>query len=180
MHFRVPKIEVGTHKVGSTGFVIPTLDAVWLLYTWLAEHKLMVLCGPPDKDYDTLLCSSGFTWFWSEFELTITLLHVHYIKSTLVHVCKRLAIFLSKQKLKMAYGVRNVFIIFFSIACIGTCTAVLTCSTVHVCDFFVIFLLVFFYFFLYWSFFSYLPFSLPYFSLPMENDCFCKTAAQCT
>ena len=28
MHFRVPKIEVGTHKVGSTGFVVPTLDAV--------------------------------------------------------------------------------------------------------------------------------------------------------
>ena len=34
----------------SPGVVVPTLDTVWhesLLYTWLAEHKLMVLCGPP-------------------------------------------------------------------------------------------------------------------------------------
>ena len=47
---RVPKIEVETHKVGSPDIVVPTLDTVRhesLLYTWLAEHKPIVLCGPP-------------------------------------------------------------------------------------------------------------------------------------
>ena len=47
---KVPKIEVETHKVGSPDVVVPTLDTVrheTLLYTWLAEHKPMVLCGPP-------------------------------------------------------------------------------------------------------------------------------------
>ena len=47
---KVPKIEVETHKVGSPDVVVPTLDTVRhesLLYTWLAEHKPMVLCGPP-------------------------------------------------------------------------------------------------------------------------------------
>ena len=46
----VPKIEVETHKVGSPDVVVPTLDTVRhesLLNTWLAEHKPMVLCGPP-------------------------------------------------------------------------------------------------------------------------------------
>ena len=46
----VPKVEVETHKVGSPDIVVPTLDTVRhesLLYTWLAEHKPMVLCGPP-------------------------------------------------------------------------------------------------------------------------------------
>ena len=46
----VPKIEVETHKVGSPDIVVPTLDTVRhesLLNTWLAEHKPMVLCGPP-------------------------------------------------------------------------------------------------------------------------------------
>ena len=46
----VPKVEVETHKVGSPEIVVPTLDTVRhesLLYTWLAEHKPMVLCGPP-------------------------------------------------------------------------------------------------------------------------------------
>ncbi len=47
---KVPKIEVETHKVGSPDIVVPTLDTVrheTLLYTWLAEHKPLVLCGPP-------------------------------------------------------------------------------------------------------------------------------------
>ena len=41
LHFSVPKVEVDTHKVGSSGVIVPTLDTVWhesLLYTWLAEH----------------------------------------------------------------------------------------------------------------------------------------------
>ena len=39
--FRVPKIEVETHKVRSPGVVVPTLDTVRhesLLYMWLVEH----------------------------------------------------------------------------------------------------------------------------------------------
>jgi len=47
---KVPKIEVETHKVGHPDIVVPTLDTVrheTLLYTWLAEHKPLVLCGPP-------------------------------------------------------------------------------------------------------------------------------------
>ena len=47
---KVPKMEVETHKVGHPDIVVPTLDTVrheTLLYTWLAEHKPLVLCGPP-------------------------------------------------------------------------------------------------------------------------------------
>ncbi len=47
---RVPQIEVETHKVAAPDVVVPTLDTVRhesLLYTWLAEHKPLVLCGPP-------------------------------------------------------------------------------------------------------------------------------------
>lgn len=47
---KVPVIEVETHKVAAPDVVVPTLDTVRhesLLYTWLAEHKPLVLCGPP-------------------------------------------------------------------------------------------------------------------------------------
>lgn len=47
---KVPQIEVETHKVASPDVVVPTLDTVRhesLLYTWLGEHKPLVLCGPP-------------------------------------------------------------------------------------------------------------------------------------
>jgi dynein heavy chain 1 len=47
---KVPQIEVETHKVADPNVVVPTLDTVRhesLLYTWLAEHKPLVLCGPP-------------------------------------------------------------------------------------------------------------------------------------
>ena len=43
-------MDVETHKVGSPDVVVPTIDTVRhesLLYTWLADHKPMVLCGPP-------------------------------------------------------------------------------------------------------------------------------------
>lgn len=49
---KVPQIEVETHKVAAPDVVVPTLDTVRheaLLYTWLAEHKPLVLCGPPGK-----------------------------------------------------------------------------------------------------------------------------------
>lgn len=47
---KVPKIEVETHKVASPDVVVPTLDTVRhesLLASWLAEHKPLILCGPP-------------------------------------------------------------------------------------------------------------------------------------
>ena len=56
---RVPQIEVETHKVGSPDVVVPTLDTVRhesLLYTWLSEHKPLVLCGPPGEFSSTSPC----------------------------------------------------------------------------------------------------------------------------
>ncbi|KAK2722142.1 hypothetical protein QYM36_002631, partial [Artemia franciscana] len=47
---KVPQIEIETHKVGAPDIVVPTIDTVrheGLLYTWLADHKPLVLCGPP-------------------------------------------------------------------------------------------------------------------------------------
>ncbi|KAG7269475.1 LOW QUALITY PROTEIN: hypothetical protein CRUP_009988 [Coryphaenoides rupestris] len=58
---KVPQIEVETHKVASPDVVVPTLDTVRheaLLYTWLAEHKPLVLCGPPGSGKTmTLFCA---------------------------------------------------------------------------------------------------------------------------
>ena len=47
---QVPSIEINTHSIIQTDVVIPTLDTVRhedVLYSWLAEHKPLVLCGPP-------------------------------------------------------------------------------------------------------------------------------------
>ncbi|KAL8873373.1 MAG: hypothetical protein Q9174_001143, partial [Haloplaca sp. 1 TL-2023] len=46
----VPNVDVNTHSINQTDVVIPTLDTVRhedILYSWLAEHKPLVLCGPP-------------------------------------------------------------------------------------------------------------------------------------
>ena len=58
---KVPKIEVETHNVGSPDVVVPTLDTVRhesLLFTWLQEHKPMVLCGPPGSGKTMTLFSA--------------------------------------------------------------------------------------------------------------------------
>ncbi|KAI9728167.1 MAG: hypothetical protein M1828_004628 [Chrysothrix sp. TS-e1954] len=47
---QVPHVEVNTHSITQTDVVIPTLDTIRhedVLYSWLAEHKPLVLCGPP-------------------------------------------------------------------------------------------------------------------------------------
>eukprot|EP00124_Ichthyophonus_hoferi_P001082 Ihof_evm1s50 gene=Ihof_evmTU1s50 len=58
---KVPIVEVETHKVGAPDVVIPTVDTVRhedLLYTWLADHKPMVLCGPPGSGKTMTLFSA--------------------------------------------------------------------------------------------------------------------------
>ena len=47
---QVPSIDINTHSIIQTDVVIPTLDTVRhedILYSWLAEHKPLILCGPP-------------------------------------------------------------------------------------------------------------------------------------
>lgn len=58
---RVPQIEVETHKVAHPDVVVPTVDTVRheaLLHTWLADHKPMVLCGPPGSGKTMTLFSA--------------------------------------------------------------------------------------------------------------------------
>lgn len=46
----VPTIEVETQSILSSSVVVPTVDTVRheeVLYSWLAEHKPLMLCGPP-------------------------------------------------------------------------------------------------------------------------------------
>jgi dynein heavy chain 1 len=51
---KVPQIEVETHKVAAPDVVVPTVDTIRhesLLFTWLSEHKPLLLCGPPGKSF---------------------------------------------------------------------------------------------------------------------------------
>ena len=58
---QVPNIEINTHSITQTDVVIPTLDTVRhedVLYSWLAEHKPLVLCGPPGSGKTMTLFSA--------------------------------------------------------------------------------------------------------------------------
>ncbi|KAI9703864.1 MAG: hypothetical protein M1836_007636 [Candelina mexicana] len=58
---RVPNVEVNTHSITQTDAVIPTLDTVRhedVLYSWLAEHKPLLLCGPPGSGKTMTLFSA--------------------------------------------------------------------------------------------------------------------------
>lgn len=58
---QVPLIEVNTHSVTQTDVVIPTVDTIRhedVLYSWLAEHKPLMLCGPPGSGKTMTLFSA--------------------------------------------------------------------------------------------------------------------------
>jgi len=58
---KVPQIEIETHRVAAADLVVPTVDTVrheHLLQTWLAEHKPIVLCGPPGSGKTMTLFSA--------------------------------------------------------------------------------------------------------------------------
>ncbi|KAF8746268.1 hypothetical protein AX14_000063 [Amanita brunnescens Koide BX004] len=58
---RVPTIEIEAHSVTASDVVVPTIDTVRhedVLYSWLSEHKPMMLCGPPGSGKTMTLFSA--------------------------------------------------------------------------------------------------------------------------
>lgn len=58
---KVPTVEIETHKVAEADMIIPTVDTVRheeVLYSWLSEHKPLILCGPPGSGKTMTLFSA--------------------------------------------------------------------------------------------------------------------------
>ena len=58
---RVPSIEIEAHAVTASDVVVPTMDTVRheeVLYSWLSEHKPLMLCGPPGSGKTMTLFSA--------------------------------------------------------------------------------------------------------------------------
>lgn len=58
---KVPTVEIETHLVTSPDVVVPTIDTVRheeVLYSWLSEHKPLMLCGPPGSGKTMTLFSA--------------------------------------------------------------------------------------------------------------------------
>jgi dynein heavy chain 1 len=58
---RVPSIEIESHAVTASDVVVPTMDTVRheeVLYSWLSEHKPLMLCGPPGSGKTMTLFSA--------------------------------------------------------------------------------------------------------------------------
>ncbi len=58
---RVPVIEIEAHAVTASDIVVPTMDTVRheeVLYSWLSEHKPLMLCGPPGSGKTMTLFSA--------------------------------------------------------------------------------------------------------------------------
>ena len=58
---RVPTIEIEAHSVTASDVVVPTVDTVRheeVLYSWLSEHKPLMLCGPPGSGKTMTLFSA--------------------------------------------------------------------------------------------------------------------------
>ncbi|KAI4602866.1 Dynein heavy chain, cytoplasmic [Pestalotiopsis sp. 9143b] len=58
---QVPAIEVHVDSIKQTDVVIPTMDTVRhedVLYSWLADHKPLLLCGPPGSGKTMTLFSA--------------------------------------------------------------------------------------------------------------------------
>ena len=58
---RVPQIEIEPQAVTASDVVVPTIDTVRheeVLYSWLSEHKPLMLCGPPGSGKTMTLFSA--------------------------------------------------------------------------------------------------------------------------
>lgn len=58
---KVPVIDIESHAVTAADVVVPTIDTVRheeVLYSWLSEHKPLMLCGPPGSGKTMTLFSA--------------------------------------------------------------------------------------------------------------------------